>query len=479
MVVFIHPSFIVLFQILIISVITAFVIEKVSFYLKCKLNVKHVFSFWLFIPFCLPPVILLALNPIRTTLCSFLELLLIVELFFIFVRFDTFNIEKAIEFSLLIPIVSLWRTESIIYLIMFTILLLISTHKLITKKSMAVFISLLVCFTSAIYVPQKYSMMKSELDMSMFSEDNDPTVINKTGPIVNYENAYKIIGIASAFVYMTKVAYENNDPIIDEISTLFDVESICKETEEETSSEQSSDTSKSKDTYLVWSCGLYVDLTKEEVSKMYSIYIRLCLKYPSKAISRMLQNFLIGNGFNFINAEVFIGDSAKNPASSYGYGIIETEFCPSLRQFVITVLQCGSNGYPVFPFHIIYSVITPIFLLIFCFFYFLIKIKKRKVNIYKSLIALTLLIKFGLIIFTMPPTFFMYYLTFYIVGYFYICYLLAKIHSVRNATKKNSFIKNSKIVKNKTLKKCHSLTKIFKKRESVFTKKITLLSQRT
>ncbi len=465
---FISPLFIVLFQIIFLSAIVGFIIEKVSFFLNLKMNLKKINVICLFIPFCLPPVILFALNPLRATLCTFLELLIVVELIAIFIKFDKPTIPKLIEFGVLIPIIGLWRTESIPLYVIFIFALLLSIRKNLTKKLVSIFLSTIIICSCFIYLPQKYAMQKTKLDNSMFQEWQDPTYTVTPGENTTFDNYYNYVALGSKLIYLIKFAYTLNDPLIDKIDKYINTQLVIELFFND--SDSSDLKAHNAYNYNLNSLLRNQDITKSDINELYSLYIKLTLKYlgPIFIIDFIL--FLSTNGL--YDFEIFINNSPNNPKSSYGYGIIEHEICPKLRKVVMLILQGGENGEMSIVGMIIYSLFPAVILLIalaikylICFITKVTGTCKKQINFYNFLIILALIIKFGIIFLTAPATFFMYYLCFYLICYFYIFYKVTIKFNIFKSKKTKNCIRKSKIINKKRTKKFKKSFEIFKNKE--------------
>lgn len=403
---FIHPTLIVLFQIILVSALVGYVLSDFVYFLESRFNHNIKWKYWLLVPFLLPSTILQVLFPLRLTLYAFIELTTVYEIVMLFISKKRLTINKIILLGLFIPILSFWRSESIIYIILLPLVLFFIIRKNLTKKLITVFLSCFLVMSAFMFVPQKIALQKNNLDTSMFNEYNNPTVVISS-TLDNYETAYNISGIISSFVQLAKLSYEDNDEYVDRINEFIDIQYLYD--------------NDINGTVAFWNNYINFQNFEGKLGKFQKLYISLIFKHFPNFLKERFATFLVTNGFNY-KAHTFINNSAAMPQSSYGYGVMECVFAPKLRKYVINFLQLGKKGSPnIFPYHIIYnSIFGLITLLVFCIVC-LKKSNKHNKFYLISLLFLIVLAKNALIFLTAPDTFFMYYFSTMLLGDFILC----------------------------------------------------------
>jgi len=126
--IFPFPGGILLIQIFLISLAVGFIMYKLGFYVKSS----RVYFFY--IPMLLPAIVSNNLYPLRLPLYSFIELFLFAHIFFKYRDKSKIKSSDIAVWAVLTALVSTWRSEGIIYLLVIPVLLLILFKKNITWR---------------------------------------------------------------------------------------------------------------------------------------------------------------------------------------------------------------------------------------------------------------------------------------------------------------------------------------------------------
>lgn len=118
-------------QVTFVSFVVGYVMAGAHKLLRKKALVWIIFLFFL-----LPPVILNNFYPLRTTMCAFIELLLISRLLFTYLGVQKVRnkFREFVGLTVLITLISLWRTEAVYYLLLLPVVAF--RLKLVSKKSL-------------------------------------------------------------------------------------------------------------------------------------------------------------------------------------------------------------------------------------------------------------------------------------------------------------------------------------------------------
>lgn len=138
---------IVLFQIILISLITTYILYDLS--LKYK---RYNYLYFILL---LPPILLYNFDPIRVTMYSYILLFVLYYLYFKLYKATTLTFRSILPVILLAPFVVVWRSEGVLFLPFIIVLLfLVSRNKIKTSKLIGA-VLLILAFSISLHNPQK------------------------------------------------------------------------------------------------------------------------------------------------------------------------------------------------------------------------------------------------------------------------------------------------------------------------------------
>ncbi|MGE5329289.1 MAG: hypothetical protein ACM3KR_07270 [Deltaproteobacteria bacterium] len=391
------PAGIVFVQICIISLIVGYIIFKLDNYL---LGSK--FTYLMYLPFLLLPIIDHNLFPLRHTLYSYVELLFIVKL--LFLRLDKRDIKAAdiIFLSFLTAVLSIWRADGIYYLFLAPILFIIFFNKIYKFKTIAVLCIITIAFTIILYIPQYIGNSKKSLGYK-----------------------YKLISIAGPLADLVKAEYDSPEAQKDlkNIDRVISIKAL-KESE--------------RGLYAVNSKN--ADYSKDDYKKFLRSYINLIIKNPRVFLKNRLNYFLETHDLTENSAVIFDSSTLKLPRYSFILPYLNDSnmiFSPiniELRKKVIQFLECS---YPSLERNNIklsdkiYSCLPGIAALLIVLI--IVAFKKKIASLALFLIVL---VRVPLVFITAPETHFMYYMPVYLCGFFFMFLLLAQWLFNKNSERK-------------------------------------------
>lgn len=386
---------IVLVQIIVISLIIGYAIARTKRYVGSK----H-YSTIMFILFLSPPIILNNFYPLRLTLYSYLELLLVINMICIYL--DHFKVKNKyfsyILNSTLITILAFWRSEGLYYLLMIPVLIIIlqlinRTNSKSFKPYLAVLLSSLVVLSSFI-VSHHTKDERYELTTMI-----NPLSVMLQKPL----SGDKINQRLASMNRVVDITLVKNNPSHDEVPSFWG--------------------GAVRNNYKQY----YYDFKKD--------YFYIVLHNPNSFIRTRINTFLSTNSFGnkmpFVNRNsVSFLASSKQLSRNQEAVISKFEkndpFSKPLNKKLkekisrLLLLQQG-NGFSILG-HLFWNTIPTILILLVIL---LTSLVKRR--LFFVLIILLVLIRVPLLFITAPANYFMYYLPVYITGNFLIL-LFANMH---------------------------------------------------
>ena len=394
------PAGIILLQNIIISLCVAYVVVMLeqTFHIGCmKYGLLDILI--KIVPFLLPPVLVYQFSGFRIGLHMYLELVMVVFLCSMKVKPGEWSWIYLIFWSFLLVIVSVWRTECIIY-VPFLILLISCLGKTILpihKKIACLVLILAGC-----------------------------------GAINGYQNAqsdsseYKISATAATSVMLVRAADRNDDAdILSEIDKVINVAMIYADPERLSQSFFGHD-------------GFVRDGFSEEDYKAYThAMVKLAMKYPKDVIVGRLQIFIDASGITGKASEIAwqaenlfeedFENAAADTMMSHGW-FATSPVLKNFRKHFIMLLRCEKSK--VWR-RIVWNSIIPMVALILGWLKLLVQ-KKWFLFFVCSAVLTHVLIY----ILTEPATFFMYSLSTYLFGYVFL--LFSFLEHWNNRQRKNA-----------------------------------------
>ena len=371
---------IVIIQVLFISYVVSYIMFNVEPFVKKR---KYVYLF--LFPLLLPAIIINNLYPLRLTMYSYIELLLLFKLFLILKDKLEITTGEIIQIVLFTLGVAIWRSEAIYYYCLFIYLFIVFFK---SKKHRIIFLISIFSFLF-LYSPRLYlENQNAEIQFKY----KTTAVINPLSMMLN-ENLN-----------------ENSQADIAKIDKVLNLKAI-----------------KEKPSYVeipsYWNgTALRTDFMKNSKS-LYNGYFGLVCKNPILFVKVRFKTFLSSNGFdNYrnININTFL---SENPSDNVWYvSLRKSVLNYNLRNHIIKLLTNNSLVWKVIFWDCIPFVFFDIFVLLkmlFC--------KKWK----ESILLLFVLVRVPLVFATASANYFMYYFPTYLVSVFLFVYVIIKKKEVK------------------------------------------------
>lgn len=382
------PGGMILLQNCIISVCVCFCVVKLEKALGLK-RLKNPLADILLklLPFFGPPVIMYQFSGYRMGLYIFLELMVLVMLLCANQSDGPWSWSYLLLFVFLSVIVSVWRTEALVYIPFLAILLL-----MVRKETLPVFKKIL-CFL---------------LILCGFFTIN--WLQNRSAG----DSSYQLISLVRPCVELVRNSDYAKDAqelaAIDKVLSLDVIHSRQSENGEQ----------------LYWDGDLTREYAPEEYSAFQSALVKLCLKHPTAFLRERWALFLEGSGItggswtNVDTAKFFDPDytsGAKEVTVSKNWVAFSPLFPQLRKSFIYLINGCDQKGRDTFAARIIVNAIIPELILLFTWIRLLVQKKW-----YPWLISSAVMAKLGVVFLTQPSRWFMYVLSFYLLGYLCLVY---------------------------------------------------------
>lgn len=388
------PSGVIIVQIAISSGIVAYIIS----------NFKRIFNnskwtYLLFIPFLLLPVLDQNLYPLRLTLYSYIEILLVCQLIFI-KKLGKSSKKDFMLLSVILILLSAWRSEGILFIVLIPILYICIFKKEIKDIKIRVMYTVFsITVAMILIIPQQYEYKHEYSDRyDVTSYINQLYVVTKLEIQENPQSEElkaisKVIDFNEFFKYSKGINAHNNEKMYNK------------------------------------------NATAEDYDNMKRAYRELLKKYPLDVLKERMNVFLKTSGF-VKDYNVHVEDTREIFTKPANYSLLEFRngyettkpLDLELRNNVISFLECYDGNHTNFAFHIFYNVVPSMcivaILIIVCIF------KKNWMLFFTFGVILA---KSFAIILTAPDCFFMYYLPIYLVGAFMLWLVITQfIYNKRN-----------------------------------------------
>lgn len=387
---FTMPSFIVLFQIILFSCIVGHILSDIKSILNSNVNPKWMFL--LLVPFLLPIGILHALYPMRVSIICYTLLLLFYEIVMLKIKKQPLSMQKAVILGALTGILAFLRSELIFLLVLIPFALFLFSKPQLTKKVVCAFFVMIFTLALPMVGLQK-------LAFSVRTESNSL----RSGQYS--EVGYQQTAFCLAFGNLAKIAYKQNDKIVEEIRKFCDIDAMVDQDINGGSA---------------WFRGYFRhDLSNAEMNEFMWLYVKLIFKYPGDFI---VQRLGLYGRTNFNIKSTY---SIPKPSMAPDGNIANEEFAPKLRATVIKILEM--EGYLRV---IVYNSLPALILFITLFIICLSRIRKDKRFLSYALLILVLLIENAVCFFVAPEKNFLYYSPTLFIGGFvlFVIIFLRKIN---------------------------------------------------
>ncbi len=384
------PGGIVLLQNVIISLCVAFGVTRLEMIFKIKrLKYKFADIFIKIFPFLLSPVLLYQFSGYRMGLYVYLEFTVLVILIGAFKDKTEWSGSYLCLFCFLCIIVSVWRTESFLYMPVACLAILFVKKNIIPKKRKILCIILLI--------------------IGFFG-------ISRVQNVVLENSNYEVISLLGPCVALVRAADS-----VEDADLLADIDNIAKV-------EVIYNNPALNGNGLYWSTDIIREgYTDGDYNVFLQAIVKLSFKYPKVVLNERWDMFVKSSGitgaeFTVKNAAALYepdnGSSIAEIILNKGYIANKPIFSGIRKQFINFLGMKKMDGSGIYALHwIVYNAMIPILVLVYAW----IKLFIRK-KWYWLGICTAVLCKLPIIILTEPDSWFMYFLSFYLLGYIYLVY---------------------------------------------------------
>lgn len=250
------PSGVIIMQMIVASGIVAYIMYNFS-----KIFKQSKLIYLLYIPFLLLPVLDHNLYPLRLTLYSYIEVLLICQLIFI-KRLKKCDKKNLIALSVILVLLTSWRTEGKVFFVLLPIIyLLILKNEIPYIKQRGLYVFFTIILSIMLIIPQDYTYKNT------------------------YSDRYEVTSYVNQLYVVVKNELKENPESeeLKEIRKVIDIDEMIK-----------------------YPRGIYAhnaekmyktEATQEDYDNLKKAYNKLLLKYPVDVIKERIDIFLKTSGF--------------------------------------------------------------------------------------------------------------------------------------------------------------------------------------
>ncbi len=389
------PGGIIILQSIIIALCVGYFIARIeTSYEIVRLKNKYLDILLKIIPFLLPPVLMYQFSGYRMGLYIYLELVTLVMIICGIKDKQEWKWNKILMLSFLVIVISVWRTESFVYIPFIYIVICTLNKKVLSRTKKILFILIVILGFVGLTMFQDYELGN---------------------------NNYQIISLLCPEAELVRIA--------DDVEDAKELKALDKVTDLQVIY----DNPDLNGEELFWNTGCvrnrnedpYDDFSQKNYKKYLGALIKLSLKYPKVVLEERCNLFLIGSGvtgetFENVNrsADLFEPDNgnvAIAMALSSGWRAITPVFRDLRREFIIFL---GGHDIEIYR-KIVWNTILPILVLIYAWMKLMVE-KKWSLWVLISAAIVRVLIVF----ITEPSGWIMYLLSFYFLGYVYLVYMI-------------------------------------------------------
>ncbi len=388
------PGGIIVLQVMLVSFCVAFVITKTEVLFEIRVIKNYIIDILLKIfPFLLPPIIMYQFSGYRMGIYIYIEIVMLIMSLSMLKENKKWSICYLIFFCILCVLTATWRTESFIYIPFILIVLAMAKDTVITRSSKLICSIMFIAGCTGIIFLQNRAL-----------GDSNYQIISLLGPCA------ELVRIADV-----REDYEE----LAAIDKVADTAIILKESYMD--GEQ-----------LYWNTGCIRnrnndrkdDYTLNEYNGFLMAFFRLSIKYPKTVLFERLSVFIKGSGITgethtniYAAASIFDNDSENRAARK----VLEKNwiaFSPIVKDFrkvfIRTLGALKSDGtYIGIMQMLLWNALIPELIILLFWVELLIKKKWRYAFLYAAL-----LMRFVIVVMTEPAGRIMYFLSFYLLGYF-------------------------------------------------------------
>ncbi len=392
------PGGIILLQNVGIAVMVSFVIVKLekSFHIPI---IKHVYVDLIIkmLPFCLPPVLMYQFSGYRMGVYVYVELTFLTIWVCSVKDKGQWNWKYMTLFSILCAVAATWRTESLFYIPMACLGILLMKPDILSGKKKIVCIVLIICTFFGIDFVQTLGLGN---------------------------NSYKIASIMRPCVEIIHVADPKADQkFMEDLSAVIDLDVVY-------------DNPEKNGEELFWHSGtIKPDYTDEDYKKCLKGFAGLCLKYPKVVFQERFALFVQSAGItglsysNVSQAYSFFDPESGNRAAELVKSenwIVNKPVFPRLRKMGIHLLNIRKGSHIYKLRLVVWNAALPLMVLVYVWYKTI-----RKKEWFTFIIITSVVIKIPIVFLTQPSCWFMYFLSFYFLGYVMLIYGIQQEYSRR------------------------------------------------
>lgn len=389
------PGGIIILQSIIIALCVGYFMARIeTSYEIVRLKNKYLDILLKIIPFLLPPVLMYQFSGYRMGLYIYLELVTLIMIICGIKDKQEWKWNKIWILSFLVIVISVWRTESFVYIPCIGILICAQDKKVLSKTKKLLFILTVILGFAGLTNYQNYELGNSN---------------------------YQIISLMRPEAEIVRIA--------DDVEDAKELKALDKVTDLQVIY----DNPDLNGEELFWNTGCvrnrnedpYDDFSQNNYKKYLRALIKLSLKYPKVVLEERWNLFLIGSGVTgetFENvdrsADLFEPDNgnvAIDMALASGWRAITPLFRNLRREFIILL---GGHGVEIYR-KIVWNAIIPILVLIYAWVKSLVG---KKWSLWMLISAVV--VRVPIVFITEPSGWIMYLLSFYFLGYVYLVYIL-------------------------------------------------------
>ena len=384
------PAGIILLQEAIISLCVAFTVTKLEQSFELRTFRNRVFDVFIkVLPFLTPPILIYQFSGYRLALYVYVELVMLVMLLCAWRDKKEWSIPYLLLFAFLVVLASAWRTESFLYLPLVCILVPLLHMDVLPKAKKAVCLALVIIGFFGVFKFQSYVLGNSNYTLMSF--------MRPAAELIRVADTEEDTEDLAAFdkVVSVKVVLDNPD---------IDGEHIQLRT------------------------NAVRDYSEEEFSNFVKSFVHMSLKYPKVVLTERTHLFVHASGA--------LGDAVTCTPTAVGAfepgSTIETAkildkhdwfankpISVGVRRATINALSCRkTNGtYMQKPYRVVWNALIPEAILLAAW---IATLSKKKW--WPFAILTGILLRLPIIYLTEPSGWFMYVLSFYLLGYTVLVY---------------------------------------------------------
>lgn len=387
------PGGIIFLQNVIVSLCVAFTVVKLEQVLKLPIIRNKVIDIGIkLFPFLLPPVIMYQFSGYRIGLYVYLELTMIVILTDVKISGRKWNWDYLLLFVFLCAVVSTWRTESFVYVPVISILLCSLPKTVLAYRRKVISIGLILIGFMGIGRFQKWALGDANYEVMSLMRPCAELVRN-ADPIADADSLRAIDKVADVKVIM-------DSPWANGESLYWSTPCIRN---------RNADPSD--------------DYTSDDYKSFQKAVMQLALKYPTVVAAERFNLFIDGSGINGRSTanvdytsrlyDPDTGNEAARNVLEKGWFASYPAFKDFRKVFIRTFgMINGDSGLIRALRRVVWNAIIPELIL----FYAWVKACCKK-KWYFAGILTAILAKLAIIVLTQPSDWFMYVLSFYLLGY--------------------------------------------------------------